>query len=157
MYENNRFEQEIRKCVTLEWQHVVNEIRLEPGIFVQPPEVVRSYTADALNCVTVRLEASVLGKNRPDKKVTASKTVFFEFPASPFQHWKLKHKDSWWLKWFVRNNPVIIAQNARECFLEASWSMADVYPSQTIAEPRLNEPYVMINDPISRVWERPHE
>jgi hypothetical protein len=53
-----------------------------------------------------QLRTAVLAKSLPPQKVSKSVDVVFEFPSSPFQHWKMKHQGSWWLRRFVRWRPV---------------------------------------------------
>lgn len=154
-----QFQQRFER-ITMEWQYIRAALPIAPGIFIQDPKIVDSYIGQGLRSCAFELEALVLGQTRPDKVVETTETVSFEYPASPFQHWKFKHKTSWWLKWFIRHRPIIIATQLKQCKLRTSWDMADVYPLQTvITEPRLGEPYVVINSPVhtTKVWEVPDE
>jgi hypothetical protein len=146
------FEQEIRQHVTMQWQTVVNYMEFAPGVFVQDPEIKRDYMRKSFETLLLGVEAVVLGQKRPDKVVNISEPIFFEYPASPFQHWKFKHKYSWWMKWFVRWRPVIITQKVKTCEVTVSWAMTDVYPNQTVVSPQLGQPYVIIDAPNSKVW-----
>lgn len=53
-----------------------------------------------------RLRADVLAEKLPPVQVSGQESVTFESPATPFQHWKQKHAEAWWLVWFVRRWPV---------------------------------------------------
>lgn len=120
---------------------------MSPGIeYVIGNEYIRYGVQEAI----LSIEARVLGRDLPSKEVTVNEIVFFEHPASPFQHWKMRHKDSWWLGWFVRQWPVIIAQHAKGFTLTATWDMNLVFPEQEKAKYQgLGKEYLVVEEPRS--------
>lgn len=151
------FEQEIREQVTLQWQRFIARVPISAGMYFENPQIMDAMLATSMHELVTSLEVLVLGKQLPDKTVTASEPIFFEYPASPFQHWKYKHQFSWWLKWFINWRPIINAQKVKIASLEATWTMQQVYPDQTITDPRLGDPYVVINQPRQRYWTTPDD
>jgi hypothetical protein len=137
--------------ILAEWILVKESVQIAPGIFLQDLNIRDSYMHQTLRTLALEIEACVVGQRRPDKVVESKEVVFFEYPASPFQHWKFKHKSSWWLKWFTKKYPVIIAEKAKKCTLSVSWAMTDVYPEQTRVHPTLGEQYTLIDPPRS-IW-----
>jgi hypothetical protein len=149
----------IHERVVLEWMKFVSTAQLSPGIlFRSRPQLHGPIAEDITKTLFFEIEAQVLGKRLPDKTVESDEILFFEYPASPFQHWKLKHKDSWWLRWFIRRYPIIIAEKAKGCRLEVRWSMAEIYPEQGI-NTDIGRKYIVIDRPVSRsiYWEPPVE
>jgi hypothetical protein len=73
-----------------------------PHVMEADAQMVKSILSDSLLQGAIRLQGFVLTETlAPEYE---SKSV--EFPDSPFQHWKHKHADSWWLRRFVRRWPV---------------------------------------------------
>lgn len=69
---------------------------------------VRAYQGEILEGLIIELRAYILGEKLAEKEVEINeeRSVFFEFPRSPWQHFKKNHRWSWWLGWFVRRWPV---------------------------------------------------
>jgi len=94
------------------------------------------------NRMLVRLKSAVLAHRLPGHTASSQRTVSFRVPASPWQHWKQKHQDSWWLRWFVARRPVRTEVLSEKVELTATWEDWATYPWQTIAptDPRLGMP-----------------
>lgn len=57
----------------------------------------------------------------------------FWFPSSPWQHFKHKHRESWWLGWLVRRRPV--RQTAWGKSMEVDFTRYATYPKATYPVP----------------------
>lgn len=86
-----------------------------------------------------RLSTKLLHERLPDRYYTASDTVWWDFPRSPFQHWKRNHAESWWLGWFVRRWPIKTDRIYRTATMEVDINDYLTYPYQTIADPRMGD------------------
>lgn len=103
--------------------------------------------------MTVRLSAYVLKHDLGLHSVNRAKTV--HFPASPFQHWKQKHAESWWLRRFVTRWPVR-EQHVKVDFQEA-WQEMAVYPWQELMparDPRMGNAVRIVTPTVtwSETW-----
>lgn len=131
--------------VQLNWLVFRSRVPLSPGVFLSDPQIADYVYGEGIAV----LEAHVLGRKRPSKVVEESNVTFFKMPASPFQHYKHKHKDAWWMRWFVKKRPVIYTEYGRESKLSVSWDMSDVYPEQTkISYLDNSHPVVVIEEPV---------
>lgn len=94
------------------------------------------------NRMLVQLRSAVLAFRLPGHTATDQRTVSFKVPASPWQHWKLKHQDAWWLRWLVARRPVRTEVLAETVVLTAVWEDWATYPWQTVAptDPKLGMP-----------------
>lgn len=115
----------------LEWkklgfyQPLSREVAIPPGV-----TGVELSIDDALGfcseLILLKLKAFVLTHPLAEHEVTRTKAV--EWPATPWQHWKQRHSESWWLRWFVQRWPVRMQQQVVD-FREA-WQEMAAYPWQ---------------------------
>jgi hypothetical protein len=87
----------------------------------------------ALNSTVLSVKAKVLKYDLPGHEVKDQHTVSFDVPDSPWQHWKRKHGQAWWLRWFVQRWPVRTEQLSRTVHFTAIWEDMATYPWQTVA------------------------
>lgn len=81
------------------------------------------------------LATMVLTDKLPPVEVDRKTTAFFAFPSSPFQHWKQKHADAWWLRRFVKRWPVWTTQHAQEVRLIVHLQRYRSYPEADVPVP----------------------
>jgi hypothetical protein len=116
-----------------EWQKIASALpiarefleSMPPGI--QDPAFSFSPMGFALDQVVLHLRAFVLTHDLGEHSVTRTKTV--DWPATPWQHWKQRHAEAWWLRWFVARRPVRMQTEVVD-FHEA-WQELAAYPWQT--------------------------
>lgn len=65
---------------------------------------VEENLSDIVGGLMVRLESMVLAERLVGDAVTGSATV--AFPSTPWQFFKERHAEAWWLGWLVRRHPV---------------------------------------------------
>ena len=82
-----------------------------------------------------RLRAHVLAEKLPPVEVSDQKSVTFESPASPFQHWKQKHARTWWLAWFVGRWPVRQEATTKTVRMTVNLTKYRSYPEANYAIP----------------------
>lgn len=117
--------------VTFDWQKVVSQVLTDaPGIVDVEYEVRPELVFDRM---VHQLKARVLSHKLPAHEVTELQRVEFEFPASPWQHWKQRHGGSWWLRWLVRWRPVRTETVVKTVGFTAVWEQMAVYPWQMFA------------------------
>ncbi len=95
------------------------------------------------NDLVYRLGAHVLAERLPPVEVTRETTVEFQSPASPFQHWKQKHAQSWWLRWFVGRWPVRQDTTVKTATLTVDLTKYRSYPEANYALPELGAPILI--------------
>lgn len=94
---------------------------------------------DDLAAEMIRVESEVLAERVVSDTQTVAGTV--EFPESPWQFFKARHADSWWLRWLVRRRPVRYAKHLHEATVYltryATYPSATLLPQDTFGEPVL--------------------
>lgn len=80
----------------------------------------------------VKLTTHVLADKLPPVCVSRTVPVSFMFPRSPFQHWKQKHADAWWLHWFVRRWPIGMEQHNQQVSLTVDLQRFRTYPEANV-------------------------
>lgn len=79
------------------------------------------------------MRSAVLTFDLPGHKVERDHRVTFEEPASPWQHWKRAHANSWWLRRFVARYPVRTVELSETIHFSAEWQEYVTYPWQKAA------------------------
>jgi hypothetical protein len=108
------------------------------------PEWFGRYTTEMLQAevrqtshgAMVRLKTFVLADRLPPLDIDRKTKAFFDFPSSPFQHWKSKHADTRWLGWLVRRWPVKTTEHVREVRLIVHLSRYRTYPLAEVPVPQ---------------------
>lgn len=140
------------------WEKPYKELVLEPTKFGLMHGVSAEFLSDPNGMdfiqdrMTVQLKAMVLGERLEDFHAQSKEQIAWLFPASPWQHFKEKHKWSWWLRRFVSRFPVQKETHFRtvECNIQAQ--VRGFYPHQTLADPRLGTRVVLPTN-IDMTWE----
>lgn len=113
---------------------------------------------DFVDGMVHQLRTYVLAERLPPEKVTGSKALHVEVPATWWQYFKFQYEPTWWLGWFVRRRPVRwVGKN----FL---FTMAvDLQRFRTYPEPRIVFPvdefgrprnqHIVISGGVRRAWE----
>ena len=112
--------------------HVLQSTRLE---------VVEDFLTNGFIC---RLTADVLAEKLPPERIERSSKFFWEFPASPFQHWKQKHEKAWWLRWFTTRRPVRRVKHTKVATLEVNLERYRTFPQCNYVFPETLGPYVNV-------------
>lgn len=87
--------------------------------------------------VLLKFTSQVLGHRLPAVTETQSTSILFRFPATPWQHFKRDHADSWWLRWFVAWRPVVLKGHRQHVELSVNMERHHVFPEATINAPEL--------------------
>lgn len=103
---------------------------MPPGVAGVSAEASDSY-GFGLDHLFLKLKAYVLTHQLAEHSVSRRRTV--SWPASPWQHFKRRHAESWWLRWLVARRPVRL-QHETVDFQEA-WTELAAYPWQTHLPP----------------------
>lgn len=111
---------------------VVESMRLEQWVEPMSRGLVHALTAE------------VLAEKLPPERIDKSQTFGMDFPASPFQHWKQKHRDSWWLRWFVQRRPVKTDRYEKTAFLTVDLERYRAFPQCNYVFPKDLGPYVNV-------------
>lgn len=90
---------------------------------------------DTAEGMRVKLATFVLTDKLPPVEVDRKVQAFFAFPRSPFQHWKQKHADAWWLRRFARRWPVRTTQHTQEVRLIVHLERYRSYPEANVPVP----------------------
>lgn len=80
----------------------------------------------------VKLTTHILADKLPPVEVDRTVPAFFTFPRSPFQHWKQKHADAWWLRRFVKHWPVRTTQHTQKVRLIVHLERFRSYPEANV-------------------------
>lgn len=96
---------------------------IPPGVQDVDVTVAEDLFADRM---IARLRSWVLTHQLAEHEVIRTRTV--EWPATPWQHWKQRHAEAWWLRWFVARRPVRMQEQVVD-FREA-WQELAAYPWQ---------------------------
>lgn len=128
----------------------LDEIGIPPGVARVSVTTVEDPFRDL---VFARLKAYVLTHQLAEHGVTRSRTV--EWPATPWQHFKKRHAESWWLRWLVARRPVRMQHEVVD-FQEA-WTELAAYPWQTHLPPfpKLGRPNRVVLSDVR--WTPPSE
>jgi hypothetical protein len=94
--------------------------------------------------IVTRLTADVLAEKLPPERVERSSEFTWEFPASPFQHWKQKHQGAWWLRWFVARRPVRRTRHKKVATLTVDLERYRTFPQCNYVFPKDLGPYVKV-------------
>lgn len=94
---------------------------------------------DVLGPLMLRLESQVLAEKLVGGTYTG--TGHKDFPTSPWQFFKQRHADSWWLRWLVVRRPVNTERHTITAKVEVEAHRT--YPESTIAIPALGRPVVV--------------
>lgn len=87
----------------------------------------------------VKLTTHVLADKLLPVEVDRKVPAFFTFPRSPFQHWKQKHADAWWLRRFVKRWPVRTTQHTQQVRLIVNLQRFRTYPEANVSIPPNDE------------------
>jgi hypothetical protein len=129
--------------VVLEWRTISQIQAFDPDLPFGLSKAQWAAERDMIrNRMLVRLKSAVLAFRLPGHSATEQRTVSFKVPASPWQHWKQKHQDAWWLRWFVARRPVRTEVLSETVELTTVWEDYATYPWQTVAptDPKLGMP-----------------
>ena len=93
---------------------------------------------DFLGGLMFRLESEVLG----EKLVGGTYAGYGhkDFPTSPWQFFKQRHADSWWLRWLVVRRPVVTERHTIKAEVEVEAHRT--YPESRIAIPDMGQPVI---------------
>lgn len=86
----------------------------------------------------------VLAERLPPERVEQAETFGFDFPVSPFQHWKQKRAGAWWLRRFVQWRPVKTERFEMEARLVVNLERFRTFPKADITYPDRLGPYVKV-------------
>lgn len=132
----------VLKTVDLDWQKFGARHSIPRGVETRYSQVVD----EARDALIIELNAYVLGKRLPTKEITKQETVIMDFPASPWQFFKDKHSNAWWLRWFVNRWPVLFNEFKEDVEMTAVWEQMEIYPENTI-NAQLGKPIRIIQSP----------
>lgn len=103
--------------------------------------------------MVIELEAKVLSHQTVSDTKRVNHEVAFDhqhhFPASPWQFFKQRHADSWWLRWLVTRRPVQTTRHTvrthKIITTEVRFERYDTYPQATVRLPEaeFGRPYVL--------------
>lgn len=91
------------------------------------------------NVMRMKLTTHVLADKLPPVEIDRKVSAFFTFPRSPFQHWKQKHANAWWLRRFVKHWPVRTTQHTQQVRLIVHLERFRTYPEASIQVPPNDE------------------
>lgn len=136
-----------------EWLQIRNRRSISKGVFTEM-KLIEDELSHIYNVMYADLNAFVLGKSLPPEVKMVSIDFEFEYPASPWQMFKEKHKDSWWMRAFVRRYPVqsnTVKKNKRAT---VSWDKKAIFPDQELVKwkEKLGDPVVILSEPFVK-WE----
>lgn len=120
-------------------------------------ELEEQFTLDQLRKNAVyQVRTGVLSFDLPGHKAQDTRTVTFEVPTTPWQHFKHAHRDAWWMRWLVARRPVTMRKLSETLCFEAEWKEYAVYPWQQVApiSPRLGPAHRHV-ELLMKVTEQP--
>lgn len=94
---------------------------------------------DFLGGLMFRLESEVLAE-----RLVGGKYAGYghrDFPTSPWQFFKQRHADSWWLRWLVVRRPVMTERHTIKAEVEVEAHRT--YPESRIAIPDMGRPVIV--------------
>lgn len=121
---------------------VLEQMRVAASTSVARPVLeqatLNSWVDPLVDSLVARLESYVLA----DKTVGDSLSValVLTFPTSPWQFFKQRHAESWWLGWLVRRRPVRTERHADTRVV--TFERYNTYPEATIRVRELGRPVV---------------
>lgn len=136
LYDNGGFLQDA--YTTLDWEQLRAAHRIPCGVIANYKEI----KDEARDDLILELNAFVLGKRFQSKDICQTETVHMDFPASPWQFFKDKHSDTWWLRWFVNKFPVLVNEFKEDVVFKAVWDIKQIYPENTL-NARLGAPIII--------------
>lgn len=120
------------------------DVQAELGMFTRSSMKLEQREDIFRDRLIYRLTADVLAEKLPPERIERTSEFFWEFPASPFQHWKQKHDRSWWLRWFVARRPVRRVRHAKVATLEVNLERYRTFPQCNYVFPKDLGPYVNV-------------
>jgi hypothetical protein len=108
-----------------------------PGFFLKDFRLTQDNQAYFEDHFVARITGTVLGQSLPGGVYRTSATAKFEYPASPWQHFKRNHSRAWWLRWLVKRRPVQTAKAYRTARVEFDYEHNVVFPMQRSYRPSL--------------------
>ena len=123
---------------TLEWLKVGLQTRI-PQTVMDTIEV-RAWRDDMLDDMVFALRAKVLADQLPPEKITRRRDVSWEVPASPWQHFKQHHANSWWLRWLVTRRPARLDTHRKMVEFTVDLRRYRTYPEARVSPAWLGRP-----------------
>jgi hypothetical protein len=108
--------------------HTLERLRVGMAGRIHPSILSTASVEYTTGKLLLQLHADILADRLPPETVTERARVDFAHPSSPFQHWKAKHQESWWLRPFVRRWPVALVHQIRIVELEVNLERYRTYP-----------------------------
>lgn len=118
----------------------LDRVRFEARARVSPEVLDRiegsSYVDDLTHDLVLRLQAEVL----EDKVAESTYRMTVPYPATPWHHFKHRHRDAWWMRAIVRHWPIGFTEKVGLVTL----SKAHRFPKATIRYPDSLGPITMV-------------
>lgn len=100
--------------------------------------------SDLLAARRLEFEAKVLSHRIAEATQSTTVAMGLDFPASPWQFFKQRHVDSWWLGWLVRRRPVRTQRFSKSKRVTLTIDRFHEFPEANIVVPpeRFGKPYL---------------
>lgn len=100
--------------------------------------------ADLVASKRLQFEAHVLSHRIAEATQSTTVTMGLDFPASPWQFFKQRHADSWWLGWLVRRRPVRTQRQTKSKRVTLTIDRFHEFPEAKVVVPpeSFGRPYV---------------
>lgn len=140
----------------LEWVPLRNTYVQGPLYGLDVPEM-RTFYRLVFDQLWIDMRTRVLAYTIDDFTAHDQRTVYFDLPASPWQHFKQHHMRAWWMRWLVTRRPVRTIRLSRTVRMTATWTDRAAYPWQNAipVTTRLGTPVRMVEMVVSSFGDGP--
>lgn len=99
---------------------------------------------DLVRAKRIEFEAHVLSHRIAEATQSTTVTMGLDFPTSPWQFFKQRHADSWWLGWLVRHRPVRTHRTTKSKKVTLTVDRFHEFPEARVVVPReyFGKPYL---------------
>jgi hypothetical protein len=135
---------------TFNWQKFASRYQIPPGV-----ELDFALEHGRLGDMFVELRAYVLGNKLQSSVFKHTEIAEYDFPRSPWQFFKLRHLNAWWLRWFVQKWPVLTNVHTQDLDIELNFDVTEIHPERNYAIPRdFGRPVTVLAQPnlIDTYW-----
>lgn len=120
-------------------RHVLEQRKVAARLAVTREATLHTSFDMLVDQLVVRLESYV----QTEKLVGDTKAVYLhlDFPASPWQHYKQKHANAWWLRWLVVRRPVVLKTHSQQ--RDVVFERYALYPESALQTRELGRPIIV--------------
>ena len=119
-------------------RRVLDYLRVADRQTIRPKYLTDVHLDREADALIARIEAYILADKIVEETFTGQETV--RFPVSPWQFFKQRHEESWWLGWLVRRRPVREASHRVVVPIRVTRYLT--YPEAAISDARMGRPVI---------------